>query len=597
MAFDIINSFKDEILKIAGSQDAEIQLSLDEGLAQYTETWFNKISNVKTYLFYENAVKFDKVYVPLTLRFEKKKIDIPDSVEQLFKINNCITILGHAGSGKTMLMKYCFLNVLQKSRRIPVIIELRRIDNTNMSLAEYVSSSVFKLNLSRNESVFMQLMGEGRFIFFFDGYDEISPAKKELRTIEIEEFVDRYNKNYFLLTSRPGAGAENLSRFRSYHVCDLTEKQIKLFIKKQSQFMDEDGDQIADKIFSAVFESSNQTIKEYLSNPLLLSMFILTFKYTPELPSKKSGFYFNVFDTLYCKHDTTSKSGGYIHERKCKMEKDQYLSVLESFSYNSYFYSKYEFDNEYINSAFEKMKKKMSFNFNNDDMIYDLSVSIGIWLLDGLAYNFPHRSMQEYFAALLISKTEEEVRKVVYNNVLTKKYSQDGYNFWSLCQELDEFCFKKHFVLHNLNEFVSKLLIKRDSSSDEKISLMLNFLEMMEFYIKINERNEIYFMRHKSNLYVSIIRFLDKSLDLTEDIFIWPLKHTDELRQLQKYKDSNNESMIKMDANNPEIVSVLISTSLPDRLFKSFKRVQSFISSLESALEDMRKKEYIMLDL
>ena len=35
--------------------------------------------------------------------------------------------------------------------------------------------------------------------------------------------------------------------------------------------------------------------------------------------------------------------------------------------------------------------------------------------------------MQEYFAASLISKTEEEVRKLVYKTTLTKKFGYDGY--------------------------------------------------------------------------------------------------------------------------------------------------------------------------
>ena len=224
MIFELITAFKDELIKATGALTDEIKQSIDNGLLNYTTNWYNKISNVKTYLFSENAVDFEEVYVPLSLQFQRKTINLPSDISSIFKINNCITILGHAGSGKTMLMKYSFLNILKSGSLIPVIIELRRIDNTPMSLSEYIASLVFKLNLARNKSIFTRLMDEGLFVFFFDGFDEISFQNKEKRTIEIEEFVDRYTKNCFMLTSRPGAGAEGLSRFRSYHVCDMSDE-------------------------------------------------------------------------------------------------------------------------------------------------------------------------------------------------------------------------------------------------------------------------------------------------------------------------------------------------------------------------------------
>lgn len=596
MIFDIINNFKEDLFKTAGVQRNEIQQSLDEGLLQYIQNWYNKISNVKTFLFNENPVCFEDVYVPLSLRYEKKEIELPENVESLFKINNFISIVGHAGSGKTMLMKHSFLNVLQKSAYIPIIIELRRIDNTHMNLFEYISSSVFKINLVRNESIFNQLLSTGRFIFFLDGYDEISIKNKEERSAEIEEFTDRYNKNLFMLTSRPGAGAEILNRFRTYHVCKMDDKQIRLFVEKQTRFIDEEGDLIAKKIISTVFGSKNSTIKEYLSNPLLLSMFILTFKYTPELPSKKSGFYFNVFDTLYCKHDTTSKSGGYLHERKCKMEKDQYLSILQTFSYISYISSKYEFDTSYINAEFEKLKKKMSLKFHNDDMIYDLSVSIGIWVLDGLTYNFPHRSMQEYFAASLISKSEEDIRKIVYSRVLTQKYGYDGFNFWSLCEEMDEYCFLRYFVLDNLYQFKNDLLQPVDGLSNNHEIIMANYLDMIQVQIGLN-RNKVSFIRHSSNLYTSILRYLHRGVNFPDAIIDWILSQDVSLMEIIGFASSSDSPMIKLDIEKEQMKDYLLKSHLPDVLSNQYVKLIKLINNLEQELKDKRQHEIDILNI
>ena len=80
MLFELISTFKEEILKVSRSQLDEIRQSIDDGLQAYTENWYNKISNVKTFVFSENAVSFEDIYVPLSLRFEKKTISLPQKV-------------------------------------------------------------------------------------------------------------------------------------------------------------------------------------------------------------------------------------------------------------------------------------------------------------------------------------------------------------------------------------------------------------------------------------------------------------------------------------------------------------------------------------
>ena len=595
MILGIISAFKEEILKVADSQLDELKQSLDNGLLAYTNNWYEKISNVKTFLFSENAVKFDDVYVPLTLRFEKKKIDLPSKVENLFRINNYISILGHAGSGKTMLMKHSFLNLLQTGSKIPIIIELRKIDNAEMSLPEYISSLVFKLNLARNEAIFNRLMGKGKFVFFFDGYDEIKLENRVKRTNEIEEFIDRYTQNYYMLTSRPGSGAENLSRFRSYHVCGMNENQVKAFVEKQAFHMSEDGELMAKNILETIYDSKNKAFMDYLKNPLLLSMFILTFKYNPEIPSRKSEFYFNVFDTLYSKHDATSKAGGYIHEKKCKKEKDIYFKVLQCFSYDSYFSSKYEFDNTYINSSFETVKNKLNIKFDNDDMIYDLSVSIGILILDGLAYNFPHRSMQEYFAASLICKSTEETRKTLYTQIMPTKYSYDGFNFWSLCLEMDEYCFLRYFVIKNLEELEEKLSVKRDDNFSEEETVLLNYLDLVNVYVSFSSNGNINFMRRNANLYSSVLTFSNREIRFSEPIFDWLVSLNSTNCELVKYQDE--QGLIKLDVHKKEIVQCLRNSSLPSKMYEQYKQLHSFIIEKKRILETTKKREINLLNL
>lgn len=598
MILEIISIFRDEILRIAGSQVDELRQSLDDGLNEYIVSWRDKINQVKTFLFDENPVNFEDIYVPLSLKtVGEKVIQIPDDIKNLFKGGNCISILGHAGSGKTMLMKHSFLKALDKGTYIPIIIELRRLDTVHLTLSEYISSAVFKLHLAKNLSIFNRMMSQGRFLFFFDGYDEISLGNKDSRTSEIEEIVDSYPNNLYWLSSRPGAGAENLERFRSCHVCDMNDDQVRCFVKKQTKLTDEDYDTIANKILKAIFQSNNSNISEYLHNPLLLSMFILTYRYNPEIPKRKSDFYYNVFDTLCVKHDTRSKSGVYLHDRKCKFEKDQYLQILRYFSFMTFFNGKYLFDVSYLNRKLSDIKSKYGLDFDNDNMIYDLSVAIAILVKDGIEYSFPHRSMQEYFAADLISTLQDNIKKdIIYKEVIKKNYGSDGFNFWTLCEELDELCFQSYFLIKNLNELEKILTKKREDTVNVKHTVFLNLMEAFNIEISVNKRG-LSSVRYTSSLPSTVSRYVLGHNSMIDAIFYWGMKYSQEVLEFLDEVDMKNDFNVDIKPLQSVNKEIFLDSSLPGVLYDNYILLKKEIARLENNVKTKKLQEKDLINM
>ena len=295
---ELIAAFKNELLKVGGIVKDELDQCLDKGLQKYVENYKSKFRNTKTFIFRDNQVDFYKIYFPLTLRYKDKTLEIPELIDDLFKQHHYITVLGYAGSGKTMLLKHCFLSCLKSSGQIPIVIEFRNLNSFSGTLLDYIREYVFKLNIVKNNNILERLLEAGRFLFLLDGFDEISLSLKESRIRELDSFIDSYVHNNYLLTSRPDANAENLQRFENYYVCKLNHKQIKEFINLQVNLIENDG-VLENKILDLISKRENQEYLSYLSSPLLLSMFILTFSNHPELPKQKNKFYYNVFDTLY----------------------------------------------------------------------------------------------------------------------------------------------------------------------------------------------------------------------------------------------------------------------------------------------------------
>lgn len=483
IGIQLLNAFKEPFLKLSKEIKDEFLDVFNNGLSDYVDNFYNKYSKTKTFIYRDEKVNFYDVYYPVTLKNNTERITEINDLNTLFNERKYVTIIGMAGCGKSMLMKHIFLSTVNQLYSIPIVIELRNLNDYNGTITNYITKQLTKNKLSINDRITERILSEGNFIFLLDGYDEIYSENKDKITTDIEEFVDTYNKNTFVLTSRPGANAESLQRFDNFYVQPLSNKQINEFINLQFKF--HDNKESIGKIISVIEKPENKDYRDYLSNPLLLSMFIFTFNSYPELPKSKNKFYWNVFDTLCTKHDAFTKKGFWLHERKSKLQNEDFENVLKWFSYISIFKGKYNFDIDYLKSILSEIKLKLKLQTSLDDLIYDLTVSISILIQDGTDCMFPHKSLQEYFTAYLIKGLNEEQKKKIYQEKFLKlrQFTNGGnLNLYKLCYELDKVYFSKYFLIPNAKEF-----LKLINNSDD-ILLTKSFINA--FNLKINYSKE-----------------------------------------------------------------------------------------------------------
>ena len=322
-------------------------------------------------------------------------------------------------------------------------------------------------------------MSSGKFLIFFDGYDEIKYDIKEQTTKDIDDFVKKYNRNHYVLTSRPYSGVEMIPMFHNFYIEDLNDQQIVEFINKQ---IPKSESEVIDKLTKAVASDDNKSYKEFIRNPLLLSMFILTFQSYAHIPQKKTLFYRQVFDTLYSHHDSMSKLA-YVREKSSGLTKEEFESSLMLFCFISFFEEKFIFDIDYFNSTLNEIKsKRKSIKFENSKLIDDLQVAIGVINKEGLEFTFPHRSLQEYFAALFISHLSQKNKTAFYSKIKSKIFDDDiRYflrmdNFFNILKELDFNAFTNEIVIFNLNKLNE---IISDTDLSNKLSLYDVYRKMM----------------------------------------------------------------------------------------------------------------------
>lgn len=433
----------------------------------------------------------------------KKRIST-ENVIKLFDNVNCITIIGTAGSGKSTLIKYLFVDTIKRNYKIPLKIELRYLNNNSKDLLSYLKNEVVKFyNIANSDYIINKLLNSGEFIIFFDGFDEISSNKKEEITHDICQITKKYPKNKYVLTSRPFVNIELLENFYNYEVCNLSCEEIESFVRKQ--FNDSEKE-LADRIIHTINSEGTQTYKSFLSNPLLLSMFIITYQTDSDIPQRRSDYYYQVFNTLYSVHDTSSKLG-FIREKKSGLSKENFIEILKRFSFKSFFTQNYTFTTEYFESRLQEIKKDLGLSFNNEDLISDLEVAIGILTQDGLDITFPHRSLQEYFAALFVTTITYEnklkVYKYLYNLFIKilkdRTIIDNNANFFMLLGEMDTIEFQKRLVIPFLNEILIRVQNISTTSdiinffvSINAIAFLIDSSMKQDFYDENENYNEIF---------------------------------------------------------------------------------------------------------
>lgn len=552
---------------------------LSNNVYNYLLNEYEKNSKTKTLIHRSEPVDFYEIYQPLFIKpcsylYRKNSFGSKESTHHILKLfekTDKLIIVGQAGCGKSTIIKHLFMDSIVSKYKIPLKIELRYINNYNNHngniIISYIKNEIFKSeNISGNDEIIEKLLKNGVFVMFFDGYDEISSVKKDIVTKEIDDISKKYKFNSYIITSRPFTEVEGLSKFKVYEVCKLNDQEIDEFIKKQIS-----EKELVNKIIESVHNTENSSYKSFLSNPLLLSMYILTFQSYANIPEKKSEFYRQVFEALYSYHDSISKMA-YVREKQSGLGKDEFIKILKVFSFTSYFEEKFSFTQTELEEKLDSIKKKYKgINFENDKFINDLTIAINVLTKDGAEYTFPHRSLQEYFCALYMAQLSETLKCKCYDDVLLKTIFKGGFvrsreigNICALLLEMDRISLFDYCLIPFLETLRSKII------GIDNISLIdVNeiFFNAKLFYVSFSQAISV----------EKIINMFEKCCDYVN-------------------KKENRERYAKSKKERRKVMEELSKIYLIDFLKELLSDIESDISKLKKEISDQKEGDCFFIE-
>jgi hypothetical protein len=137
----------------------------------------------------------------------------------------------------------------------------------------------------------------------FDGLDEIDHSIREGYCDQILQIAYQYPKTLLIVSSRPHNRFISWNEFHVGCIEAMNQDQVIELVTT----MDYDAgvkQKFLEEVKTRIFESH----EEFLSNPLLCTMMLMTFDEFAEITSKMHIFYDQAFNVLYNKHDATKTS-------------------------------------------------------------------------------------------------------------------------------------------------------------------------------------------------------------------------------------------------------------------------------------------------
>ena len=431
-----------------------------EHFEEYILRTYDKYSIINTLVLKNAQLKLKDIYVAQTLikeiRYNDQK-EVTAKIDQLpvelIKEYKKILIKDTAGMGKSTITRRMFIDIIDKSLAdvgIPIYIELNRLSKDHNIITE-IQEGLNSLSKEFDKKLLLNLIQKGGFIFFLDGYDEISIADRISVTKDIQSFISKAGKdNYYILTSRPEDGLTTFGDFQAFKIKALTEEEAFELLGKYDTTPDkENSNKIIEKLKSGDYDS----IYEYLENPLLVSLLFAAYDYKPTIPLKKHLFYRQVYEAFFETHDLTK--GIEAHQKRSGLDVDDFSRILRYIGFACLRKIGVKFDKDTILKEIEEAKGYCAnLNFQRTDFFSDLLTSVPLFCKDGNEYKWVHKSLMEYFAARFIAEDakdkQDQILKSIYNSESATKYI----NLLDLYYDIDNNGFAKNIELPLLKDYI-----------------------------------------------------------------------------------------------------------------------------------------------
>lgn len=321
-----------------------------------------------------------------------------------------IVLSGTGGMGKSMMMTHFMLDTIDRNKEtgeVPVFVLLRDYNPAAGDLIDFIFGELKRHDVDLHLSDLVELLQSGKGVILFDGLDEIKSENCRRFYMEMENLADSYPESSYIVSSRPTMNFRGLSRFTVYDLQPFSQEQAVEMVGKLDQSV---VDPIIQKDFIMDLRNNRfgfdwRERKDFLGNPLFLTILLLAYEGNHDIPTERYLFYEQAYDAMAKKHDAAK---ALTREFATGLNSREFQNYFGEFCTITYEQEKYDFTPEEISAYFQEVIEANELDTTPEAFIEDVTGKICLIYKDGGKYYFIHRSFQEYFVAYFFSRQLEQ---------------------------------------------------------------------------------------------------------------------------------------------------------------------------------------------
>lgn len=472
----VYNRAKSYIKDLTRKTEVEIRSAFTE----YLQEARAKHSTMKTLLYRHQAKPIRSFYECASLERSDGTIIDSSAILNTNDLRSKLLITGTGGIGKSVLLKYLFINSLSNNDYIPVLINLRDLGE-GVDLVDFIYSEMQSLRLGLEKEYYRFALESGIFLIMLDGFDEVKHSLVEDISKEILTMSTQYRSNIYIISSRPMDIFSNWNQFEELRALPLTKSQAINLIKK----IDYDHE-VKARFLKALSNRLFDEYKSFASNPLLLTIMLLTFENRASIPDKLNDFYEQAFITMFQAHDATK--GAYKREIKSGLGYENFKFIFSYLCFKSFFESQHSFNYSQIIQLISQTANKniIDISFQAEDYLDDLTQAVCMLVKDGLEYRFVHRSFQEYFAAFYSTQLNDNIQSKFFKSWLISLAPFPPSSFLEMLYEMQPQRFIKNILFECVEPFYRRYL-QADNKTEWLITNLYSSVSLRNYHSFAND--------------------------------------------------------------------------------------------------------------
>lgn len=459
--------------------------------SEYLENLKIDKSSIKTFLYKEGEHSFDEFYVcsDIYIQNSNRIIKSPTAQKLRLDCSQYIVISGTGGLGKSMLMNHLVLRAIdsyQDEKLIPVFISLNEIKEGVAYIYDYIFECIQTYSKYLTKDQFSTLMKNGSFLFLLDGLDEIQNEKRIEFEAQINNLTRRYSGNVYIISSRERDDSKfhSLDKFSVINILPFDKDKAIEMVDK----LDYGDDKLKAEFKKQLDHSLFYDHKEFASNPLLLTIMLLTYEDVGEIQKDSHKFFEDAYRALSRSHD--SHKSGYHREYQTNSTGDIMEEYLVEFSFLSIMDGIKNFTLSEFQNYFEQTRINIGRtrdSFTCQDFMDDLMYSLCLLQNNKGSFSFVHQSFQEYFCAKYLAKIDpEHIDSLIDYFNDTEKFVFEKSKIFKMIFEMEPNKIRKYIFI----PFLRSILEDGDSEVDKYLSFLTKAFGSITYGLNQNQIRE-----------------------------------------------------------------------------------------------------------